>query len=119
MNVSDIRFVKGSKKAKLGEYQDRVLEWKINGKWLKVGMLDVGLERLKYKDNEPAWLKDSVDFLRANENGLYPKPKYLGSDYLDSFLKQMMDNSGPKFLDILCRNFKLDIRKTIYHRMVK
>jgi len=53
MNVSDIRFVKGSKKAKLGEYQDRVLEWKINGKWLKVGMLDVGLERLKYKDNEP------------------------------------------------------------------
>ena len=119
MNVSDIRFVKGKKKAKLGEYQDRVLEWKINGKWHKVGMLDVGLELKKYKNNKPTWLKDSLDFLRANENGLYPKPKYLGSDYLDSFLKQMMDNSSPKFLDILCRNFKLDIRKSIYHRMLK
>ena len=36
MNVTDIRFVKGKKKAKLGDYQDRVLEWKINGGWKNI-----------------------------------------------------------------------------------
>ena len=65
-------------------------------------------------------LKTKIKGLLIIKTNIYKDNRgFLFTDYLDSFLKQMMDNSGPKFLDILCRNFKLDIRKTIYHRMVK
>ena len=120
MNVELVRLVKGKKKPKMGDYEDRVLEWKINNKWYRVGMLDVGLMLKEYKDKLlPKWLEYSVKFLKDNEDGLYPKPKYLGRDYVESFWKQMINNSSPTDLDILCRNYKLNINKTIWHTISK
>ena len=120
MNVKLTRLVKGKKTPKIGNYKDKVVEWKIDNNWYRVGMLDVGLVMKEYKNKSyPKWLKFSIDFLKRNEDGLYPKPHYLGRDYVESFWKQMLSNSSPNFLNILCINYKLNITKTIYHKMCK
>ena len=83
------RIVPGDKLPLAGNYKDEKFQWLWEGKWITASLVDVVIYIERHKC-VPQFLKDTINHIVKNDDGLYPPPRWQGGEKPKQFLKETL-----------------------------